>query len=98
MESIQFVSVSPSELTEIITSKMSELIGHEVEKALQKHLNVKSEKEFITRMEAAEMLSLSYSGLYKLIKKVNIKVYKVGKKPYYKKQDIIDILEQKFSI
>lgn len=93
MKQVQFVSVTPVELTEIITAKVSEVIGNEFEKIIQKHLQQNKEKEYVTRQEAAEMLSLSYSGLYKLVKKENVPIHKVGRKPYYKRQDILDILE-----
>lgn len=98
MESIQFVSVTPRELTDVITTKVTEVIGTELEKVLQKHLAVKKEKEFITRTEAAEILSLSISGLYKLMKKRKIQVKKVGRKPYFRRQDILNILEQKSAV
>jgi len=90
MGEIQFISVSPSELSELITKQVEERISDKLQTLIEQK-NVP--KEYLSREETASLLNLSLSGLYKWINQGHIKVFKIGSKPYFKYSDIIELIE-----
>lgn len=95
MENYTFTPVCPNELAETIAKLIPQIVGIEVKKVLQEHFYDQKEKEYITRTEAVSLLSLSYAGFYKVIKRENIEVFHIGRKPYYKREDILSLIEPK---
>lgn len=95
MENYTFTPVSPKELAETIAKLIPQLVGVEVRKVLIEHFQEQKEKEYLTRVEAVNLLSLSYAGFYKVIKREKIEVFHIGRKPYYKREDILSLIEPK---
>lgn len=98
MENYTFTPVSPNVLAETIAKLIPQIVGAEVKRILQEHFQDQKEKEYITRTEAVNILSLSYAGFYKVIKREKIEVFHIGRKPYYKREEILSLIDPKSSM
>ena len=60
---------------------------------IAKELNNPTKQEFIPRIEAARYLSMHVNTLDPLLRKGIIPFYKVGKKIFLKRREILELLE-----
>lgn len=52
------------------------------------------QKDILTISEASEYLSISASAIYKMTSKLTIPFYKVGKKVYFKRTELLEWIEK----
>lgn len=89
MSQIQFIQVSPTELTEMIRS----VVKADIEKAIEslKGPN-KEEPEFLSRRDTASLLQISLPGLHDWCKRGILKPRKIGNRTFFKYSEIIQVL------
>lgn len=89
MGNIQFISVSPEELVNLINENLklyieeySKLISEPQEKG----------KEFLSRKETADFFGISLVCLHDWVNKEILKNYKVGNRTYFKRSELVQTL------
>lgn len=89
MSQIQFIQVTPGELTEMISS----MVAEKLQVILNNQAPQTKEKEYLSREETAEILLISLSGLHKWCREGILNVHKVGKKSYFKRTEVLKVLD-----
>lgn len=91
MSTIQLIQVTPSELVNLITegvkTQMQELLN--VSRTEQPN----DENEFLTRKETAQFFKVSLVSIHQWMNDGIIKPYKVGNRTYFKKLELVNVLE-----
>lgn len=65
-----------------------------VEMFVEKKKQAEDEERYLTRDEASKFLSCDLSTLWRLEKKGALPVHRFGKRPYYKKADLVRLMEK----
>jgi len=91
MEQINFIQVTPNELVNLITESVKEQIKELVSES-NKERN-QDEPEFLTRKETALFFRVSLVSVHAWINDGIIKPYKVGNRTYFKKSELVNVLE-----
>ena len=91
MQTIQFIGTSPTELASLIADGISKHIEN------LNRFNPSSEKdspkEIMTRKEVAELFSVSLVTIHDWANSGIIKPYKVGNRTYYKRSELISVMD-----
>ena len=83
MQTVQFIQVTPEQLqTAIIEGVKTQL------QDLKTHFQPKTQNEYLTRVEVAEMLKIDLSSLYNWTKKKILISYQIGGRVYYKRAEV----------
>ena len=89
MEEITMIKVTPEEVADIIKSKLV----LELEAIMnRKEQPVQSNNDFITRKDTANFFQISLFTLHEWVKKGILKPYKAGNRTYFKKSELIEVL------
>ena len=87
MTQVQFIQVSPQELATLIQESVKQSLP------VQPHPSIESkQKEILTRIETANLFSISLVCLHDWVKKKILKPYKVGNKTYFKRSEVLEVL------
>jgi excisionase family DNA binding protein len=65
-----------------------------VEMYVEKKKQEEDEERYLTRDEASKFLSCDLSTLWRMEKKGVLVAHRLGKKPYYKKADLVRLMEK----
>lgn len=89
MKTIQFIEVSPSDLSNLI----NEGLKKHIENLFKQHSEQQpSGKEFLSRKETAEFFGISLVCLHDWIKKGIVKHYKCGNRTYFNRAELVQQL------
>jgi len=91
MEQINFIQVTPSELVQLITESVKEQIKELVNGSNKGQ--GQDEPEFLTRKETALYFRVSYVSIHSWTNNGILKVYKIGNKSFYKRSELVSVLE-----
>ena len=86
MTQVQFIQVSPQELASLIQESVKQSLP------ISPIQNDSNQKEILTRIETAQLFSISLVCLHDWMKKQIIKPYKVGNKTYFKRSEVLEVL------
>ena len=86
MTQVQFIQVSPQELASLIQESVKQSLP------IYPIQNDSNQKEILTRIETAQLFSISLVCLHDWMKKQIIKPYKVGNKTYFKRSEVLEVL------
>lgn len=91
MQTIQFIGTSPTELASLIADGISKHLEN------LNRFNPSSEKdspkEIMTRKETAELFSVSMVTIHDWVNSGIIKPYKVGNRTYFKRSELINVMD-----
>lgn len=87
---IQMIQVSPQQLVDLITESVNAKIKDLFKSSEQ--LPHQVDETFLTRKETAEFFNISLYTVHDWMKKKIIKHYKAGNKTYFKKSELIEVL------
>lgn len=85
----------PTVFTAIPLSELLQLIGDLLDKKLIEFTNINQsepEEELITIEEAGELLHVSKVTIHKWKKQKRIKAYRIGRRIYFKKQELLNAM------
>jgi excisionase family DNA binding protein len=85
---IQFISIAPKELAEIIANSVKEQLDNIKPIAELEPLK----KEILTRKEVAELFQVTLVTIHEWIRNNILKPYKMGNKTYFKYTEILETL------
>lgn len=85
---IQFISVAPEQLAELIANNVKEQIKDIKPIAELEPLK----KEILTRKEVAELFQVTLVTIHEWIRNKILKPYKMGNKTYFKYSEILETL------
>lgn len=88
MTQVQFIQVSPKELATLI----QESVKHSLPTTTLIPTIEPKQKEILTRIETANLFSISLVCLHDWVKKKILKPYKVGNKTYFKRSEVMEAL------
>ncbi len=91
MGTIQMIQVTPNELAYLISESVKTQI-QELVNATNKQQQ-KEESDLLSRKEAADFLKVSLVSIHAWMKDGIIKPYKVGNRTYFKKSELINVVE-----
>jgi len=89
MGTVQLISISPTELANLINEGLKTHIEKLSSNLIKPH---QEEKEFLTRKETAKFLQISLVCLHDWVKKGIIIPYKLGNRTYFKHSQIVESL------
>lgn len=85
---IQFISITPEQLVEVITNSVKEQL-----KDIKPSVEAEPiKKEFLSRKEVAELFQVSLVTIHEWAKSNILKPYKMGNKTYFAYQEILNTL------
>jgi hypothetical protein len=87
MESIQFISTSPTALANLIDEKIKAQLDE-----LKKNFTPKEPDDFLTRNETAKLLKISLVCLHDWCNKGILHPYKMGNKTYFSRKQVTETL------
>jgi len=88
---VQLIQLSPNELVSLITEGVNEKF-QELINAKQAE-QPKEQNAFLTRKETAQFFKVSLVSIHQWMKDDIIKPYKVGNRTYFKKSELINVVE-----
>lgn len=91
MQQIQLFQVTPNELANLISESVKTQI-QELVNATNKE-QPKDENDLLSRKETAEFFKVSLVSIHAWMKDGIIKPYKVGNRTYFKKSELINVVE-----
>ncbi len=91
MQQIQLFQVTPNELAYLISESVKTQI-QELVNATNKE-QTKDENDLLSRKETAEFFKVSLVSIHAWMKDGIIKPYKVGNRTYFKKSELINVVE-----
>jgi len=91
MQQIQLFQVTPIELANLISESVKTQI-QELVNATNKE-QPKDENDLLSRKETAEFFKVSLVSIHAWMKDGIIKPYKVGNRTYFKKSELINVVE-----
>lgn len=91
MQQIQLFQVTPNELAILISESVKTQI-QELINATNKE-QPKDENDLLSRKETAEFFKVSLVSIHAWMKDGIIKPYKVGNRTYFKKSELINVVE-----
>lgn len=83
MQAVQFISLDPNTLIDLIDEKVKTQLQE-----LKKHFQPKEPNEYLTRVEVAEMLKIDLSSVHNWTKKGILTSYQIGGRVYYKRKEV----------
>jgi len=90
MQTIQFISTTPTELkTDLVQELKNSLLPE-----LIKEFQPKIPTEYLTRTEVAELLKINLSTLWSYTKKKILISYGIGNRVYYKRTEVENAIVQ----
>ena len=89
METVQFISTTPKELTEAISEAVKTQLQELQELLLTKDAN----DELLTRKEACEYLQIDQSTLWHWTNKGKVTAYGIANRRYYKRSELNEALK-----
>ena len=87
MTQVQFIQVSPQELATLIQESVKQSLPNPPLPTIEP-----KQKEILTRIETANLFSISLVCLHDWVKKNILKPYKVGNKTYFKRSEVLEVL------
>jgi hypothetical protein len=87
MTQVQFIQVSPQELATLIQESVKQSLPIPTNPSIES-----KQKEILTRIETANLFSISLVCLHDWVKKSILKPYKVGNKTYFKRSEVLGVL------
>jgi hypothetical protein len=91
MQQIQLFQVTPNELAHLISESVKTQI-QELVNASKKE-QPKDENDLLSRKETADFFKVSLVSIHAWMKDGIIKPYKVGNRTYFKKSELINVVE-----
>lgn len=91
MGTIQMIQVTPNELANLISESVKSQI-QELVNATNKE-QPKAENDLLSRKETADFFKVSFVSIHKWMKDDIIKPYKVGNRTYFKKSELMNVVE-----
>ena len=91
MQQIQLFQVTPNELANLISESVKTQI-QELVNATNKE-QPKEENDLLSRKETADFFKVSLVSIHAWMKDGIIKPYKVGNRTYFKKSELINVVE-----
>jgi hypothetical protein len=91
MQQIQLFQVTPNELANLISESVKTQI-QELVNATNKE-QPKDENDLLSRKETADFFKVSLVSIHAWMKDGIIKPYKVGNRTYFKKSELINVVE-----
>lgn len=89
MNQINFIQTSPTELADLINEGLKNHVENLINQLSEQD---KTEKEFLTRKEAADFFGVSLVTLHDWNKKGLIVPLKMGNRTYYKRSELVKSL------
>jgi hypothetical protein len=89
---IQFISVTPQELADLITKSVKTEI-QELVNATNKEQPQNDSEIYLTRKETATFLKISLVTVHSWVNGGLIRPLKIGNKTYFKKSELINVVE-----
>lgn len=87
---IQFISVNPNELADLISENVKASIQN-LTKGLSE-LSKPQQKEIVTRKEVAEMFGISFVTLHEWTKNGILSPSKIGGRTFFKRSELMQLL------
>ncbi len=87
---IQFISVNPNELADLISENVKASIQN-LTKGLSE-LSTPQQKEIVTRKEVAEMFGISFVTLHEWTKNGILSPSKIGGRTFFKRSELMQLL------
>lgn len=87
MKQIQFVGITPQELSDLILNRVKEEI-QELKTKFQPKIPV----EYLSRKEVAELLKVNLSTIHNYCKSKKLKAYSLGNRVYFKRSEVEAVL------
>jgi hypothetical protein len=87
---IQFISVNPNELADLISENVKASIQN-LAKGLSE-LSTPQQKEIVTRKEVAEMFGISFVTLHEWTKNGILSPSKIGGRTFFKRSELMQLL------
>jgi hypothetical protein len=87
MQQVQFIQFSPQELASLIQESVKQSFPNTLIPPTNSN-----PKEILTRIETANLFSISLVCLHDWVKKAILKPYKVGNKTYFKRSEVMEVL------
>ena len=91
MGTIQMIQVTPNELANLISESVKSQIQELINATNKEQL--KDENDLLSRKETAEFFKVSLVSIHSWMKDGIIKPYKVGNRTYFKKSELINVVE-----
>ena len=88
--SIQFISVTPQDLANLISESVKVHLEQLVNKIESK--SSKDETEFLTRKQTAELFGVSLATIHDWNNNKSLKPYKMGNRTYYRRSELLETL------
>ena len=92
MERIEFLSTSPNALANLISRELKSQL-QDIYLKLSKDSQPKG-KEVLSRKETADFFGVSLVTIHDWVKSGIIKPYKVGKRTYFKRSELMQVINQ----
>ncbi len=89
MSAIQLIQITPDELQRAILKGVRQQVSE-----LKEHFQPKHPTEYLTRKQTAELLQVDLSTLYSWNKKGILQPLGIGKRVYYRREDIEQALTE----
>jgi hypothetical protein len=87
---IQFISVNPKELAELISENVKVQIQNLARDLSE--LNAPQQKEILTRKEVAELFEISFVTLHEWTKNGILNPSKIGGRTFFKRSELMQLL------
>jgi len=87
---IQFISLAPEELTEMISNTVKECLNEF--KPTCNNIEREAVKEFLTRKETAKLFNVSLVTIHDWQNNGILKVYKMGNRCFFKYSELLETL------
>jgi hypothetical protein len=87
---IQLIQVSPEQLANLISESVNARITDLFKSS--ESITPPSEEKFLTRHETAQFFNISLYTVHDWMRKGIIKPYKAGNRTYFKKSELIEVL------
>lgn len=91
MQQIQLIQISPEELSNLISEAVTQAI-QTLSTELQIAISKPHEKEVMTRIEVAKFLCVSLVAIHDWTNKGILKQYKLGRRVYFNRSEIMQTL------
>ncbi len=91
MEQLKFIQVTPNELVNLISESVKTQF-HELSNLLKENQSTKEEKDFLTRHETAKLFKVSLPTVHLWQENGILKVYKMGRRSYFKYSELLETL------
>ncbi len=91
MDKVEVMQVSPNELVNLIAERLKTDLQEVLSAVNKKPVN--NEDDFLTRKETAAFFKASLVSIHQWVNDGLIKPYKVGNRTYFKKAELIKVLE-----